>query len=135
VRVTITGVAGYAFALPVRAALGYSPVWGAFGLTASAGLAAWIEFLLLERWLSKRIGKVAIPVGLGLGALGAAILAGAAGYAGAALAVQLGARAWQSALVAIPAFGAVYLGVMAFARVPEAAALTRRALRRRRGSP
>jgi putative peptidoglycan lipid II flippase len=131
VRVTITGVLGWAFALPLREAFGYAPEWGAFGLTASAGFAAWIEFLLLERWLSNRIGKVAIPTGLGLGALGAAALAGAAGYGAAYVAGELGARAWQGALVAVPVFGAIYLGVMTAARVPEAGAFTRRILRRR----
>jgi putative peptidoglycan lipid II flippase len=132
VRVTITGVLGYAFALPIREAVGYGPEWGAFGLTASAGFAAWVEFLLLERWLSRRIGKVPIPTRLGLGALGAAALAGTAGYGAAYAAVQLGARAWQSALVCVPVFGAIYLGVMSVAKVPEAAAFTRRILRRRR---
>jgi len=42
VRVGITAVLGWGFALPVRWWLGYSPTWGAFGLTASAGFAAWI---------------------------------------------------------------------------------------------
>ncbi len=131
VRVAITGVFGYAFALPVRKALGYGPEWGAFGLTASAGFAAWVEFLLLERWLSKRIGKVPIPTKLGLGALACAGLAGAAAYGAAYLAVELGARAWQSALVAIPVFGSIYLVGMSIAKVPEAGAFTRRILRRR----
>lgn len=131
VRVTITAVLGWAFALPVREALGYGPEWGAFGLTASAGFAAWVEFALLERWLSKRIGKVPIPTKLGLGALACAALAGAAAYGAAYLAVELGARAWQSALVAIPVFGAIYLVGMSIAKVPEAGAFTRRILRRR----
>jgi len=131
VRVSITGVAGWLFALPLREAFGYGPEWGAFGLTASAGFAAWVEFLLLERWLSRRIGKVAIPTKLGLGALGAACVAGAAAYGAGSVSVELGARAWQSALVAVPVYGAIYLGIMSAAKVPEAAAFTRRILRRR----
>src|SRR5262249_18768535 len=69
--------------------------------------------------------KVAIPTKLGFGALAAAALAGAAGYGAAHLAVSLGLRAWAIALVAIPAFGAVYLGVMVAAQVPEVRALPR----------
>jgi putative peptidoglycan lipid II flippase len=130
VRVAITGVLGWAFALPVRAWLGYSAAWGAFGLTASAGFAAWIEFVLLERWLSRRIGKVPIPTRLGLGALAAAGFAGAAGFGAAHLATEFAAESWATALVAIPVFGAIYLGIMAFARVPETSALTRRFSRR-----
>ena len=131
VRVAITGTLGWAFALPLRDQLGYGATWGAFGLTASAGFAAWIEFLLLRRWLARRIGPVPIPVRLGLGVLGAAAVAGGLGYAAGQLASTAGAPTWMSALAAIGVFGAVYLAVMIIAKVPEAAALGRR-LRRRR---
>jgi putative peptidoglycan lipid II flippase len=131
IRVTITGAVGYALALPVREWAGYSAAWGAFGLTASAGFAAWIEFLLLDYWLGKRIGKVPIPTKLGLGALAVSLLAGAAGYGAGYLASELGARPWAAALAAIAVFGAIYLGIMTLARVPETSALTRRFLRRR----
>jgi putative peptidoglycan lipid II flippase len=130
VRVAITGVLGWAFALPLRDLFRYDPEWGAFGLTASAGFAAWIEFLLLRRWLAHRIGPVPVPVRLGLGALGAALAAGALGYGAGQLATAAGAQVWLSAIAAIGVFGAAYLGAMAAAKVPEAAAFTRR-LRRR----
>ncbi|HMG22807.1 MAG TPA: hypothetical protein VK607_15845, partial [Kofleriaceae bacterium] len=73
----------------------------------------------------------AIPVRLGLGALAAAAASGGLGYAAGELAALAGAPTWLSALAAIGAFGAAYLGIMSLARVPEAAAFTRR-LRRRR---
>jgi putative peptidoglycan lipid II flippase len=125
-RVAITGAVGWAFALPIRDALGYAPAWGAFGLTASAGFAAWIEFLLLDRWLSARIGKVPVPARLGLGALAAAALAGVLAYGAAWGVERAGAAPWAGALAAIPVFGGVYLGVMIAANVPEAAAFVRR---------
>ncbi len=131
VRVGLGGVVGWVVVMPLRDALGYEARWGAFGLAASAALAAWIEYALLRRGLAARIGRVPVPVRLGLGALGAAALAGAAGYGGGALAAHLGARGWQVALVSIPIFGAVYLGAMAAAKVPEVHGLVRR-LRRRR---
>jgi putative peptidoglycan lipid II flippase len=127
VRVTITGVAGWALVLPLRHAFGYADVWGAFGLTASAGVAAWIEFLLLDRWLGKRIGKVPVPGKLGLGALAAAALAGALGFG----ASHLIHHRVIGSLAAIVLFGVVYLGVMAAAQVPEANAFMRRFIRRR----
>src|SRR5438034_8768479 len=46
VRVALTTVLGYLCALPLPRALGIAPIWGAAGLTASAGVAAWIEMLL-----------------------------------------------------------------------------------------
>jgi putative peptidoglycan lipid II flippase len=126
VRVAITGAVGWVFALPLRTALGYSPAWGAFGLTASAGFAAWVEFLLLKRWLTARIGEVPVPVRLGLGALAVAAVAGAAGYGTWRVIPSLGGADWLAALSAIAVFGVIYLVVMAVAGVPEAAALRRR---------
>jgi putative peptidoglycan lipid II flippase len=131
VRVAFTGVLGWAFALPLRDLIGYSASGGAFGLTASAGFAAWIEFLLLRRWLARRIGPVPVPVRFGLGALAAAIAAGGLGYATDQLASAAGARTWLAAAAAIAVFGAVYLGIMMIAKVPETAVLTRRLARRR----
>lgn len=131
VRVALTATMGYVVTMPLRDALGYSATWGAFGLTAGSGLAAWVEYALLRRWLARRIGGVPTPGRLVIGALGAATAAGALAFGAAHLAGELGARAWQAALVAIPVFGATYLGVMIAARVPEATAFARRLLRRR----
>ncbi|HEY1551579.1 MAG TPA: murein biosynthesis integral membrane protein MurJ [Kofleriaceae bacterium] len=123
VRVSITGVAGYLFALPLRHVFGYAEVWGAFGLTASAGFAAWIEFLLLRRWLDQRIGRVALPAKLGFGALAAACVAGAAGFG----ASHISSRISISSIAAIATFGVVYLGIMLVANVPEARDFARKA--------
>ena len=62
VRVLLTTVLGYVFAIPLPRWLGISSVWGAAGLTASAGLAGWVEMLLLRRTLNARIGKTGLPV-------------------------------------------------------------------------
>jgi putative peptidoglycan lipid II flippase len=130
VRVAITAALGWALALPLRDRFGYSGAWGAFGLTASAGVAAWVEFALLRRWLARRIGAVPVPVRLGLGVLAAAIVAGALGYAAGALADACGAPVWLAAIAAIAAFGLGYLGITHLAGVPEAAVFTRRVRRR-----
>src|SRR5919199_4863457 len=61
VRVFLTTVLGYLFALPLPDALGVARQWGAVGLTASAGLAGWVEFALLRRGLNRRIGWTGIP--------------------------------------------------------------------------
>lgn len=131
VRVTITGVTGYAFALPVRDWLGYDAVWGAFALSASAGFAAWVEFLLLRKWLAERIGPVPIPTRLGLGALAAAAAAGAAGFGVGRGLRMVGMGLWVWAPAACAVFGGVYLVVMAVAKVPEVEGILRR-LRRKR---
>ncbi len=56
VRVALTTLLGYLFAIPLPRLLGISQAWGAAGLTASAGLAGWVEMLLLRRGLNRRIG-------------------------------------------------------------------------------
>jgi putative peptidoglycan lipid II flippase len=81
VRVTVTGGLGYVIALPVRKALGWPASYGAAGLTASAGLAGWIEFVLLKYALGKRIGRFAIGAGVLVRAWIAALLACAPAFA------------------------------------------------------
>ena len=49
VRVALTIGLGYLSALPLPRLLGIDPRWGAAGLTASAGMAGWVEFVLLRR--------------------------------------------------------------------------------------
>ena len=56
VRVALTTVLGYIFALHLPAALGIEGRWGVAGLTVSAGIAAWIELILLRRSLNRLIG-------------------------------------------------------------------------------
>jgi putative peptidoglycan lipid II flippase len=62
VRVFLTTLLGYLFSLPLPDALGVPRQWGAVGLTASAGLAGWVEFALLRRGLNRRIGRTGLPL-------------------------------------------------------------------------
>jgi putative peptidoglycan lipid II flippase len=62
-RVLLTTVLGYLFALPLPPRLGLDPRWGVAGLTVSAGIAGWLEFLLLRRSLNQRIGKTGLEAG------------------------------------------------------------------------
>jgi putative peptidoglycan lipid II flippase len=57
VRVVLTTLLGYLFALVLPALLGLDRKLGAAGLTASAGLAGWVEFYLLRREMGRRIGR------------------------------------------------------------------------------
>jgi len=61
VRIALTTVLGYFCAVPLPPLLGINPKWGVAGLTASAGVSGWVEFLLLRRALGRRIGSD--PVG------------------------------------------------------------------------
>jgi putative peptidoglycan lipid II flippase len=58
IRVALTTALGLFCALRLPQMIGISTRWGAAGLTASAGIAGWIEFLLLRWKLHQRIGSV-----------------------------------------------------------------------------
>jgi putative peptidoglycan lipid II flippase len=61
VRVTLTAVLGYVAAMHLPVLLAIPLRWGAAGLTASAGVAGWVEMLLLRRTLNARIGRTGLP--------------------------------------------------------------------------
>ncbi len=117
IRVTLTTVLGYLFAIPLPPAIGLDPKWGVAGLTASAGIAGWIEFAFLRRSLNKRIGKTGLP----LGYVAKLWLAAGVG-AGVGWAIKLGIGnhhpAIIAALVLLP-YGLIYFAVTAALRVPE----------------
>jgi putative peptidoglycan lipid II flippase len=107
VRVTLTTVLGYLCALPLPRLLGIDPKWGAAGLTASAGVAGWIEFLLLRHALSKRIGTAHVGVARMARLWGSATIAAAVAWA-----IKLHWPIHQPQLAAAATllpFGAIYL--------------------------
>ena len=56
---------------------GYRYKWGVAGLTTSAGIAGWVEFALLRRALTERIGNVSLDVTFTAKLWAVAIVAGA----------------------------------------------------------
>jgi putative peptidoglycan lipid II flippase len=81
IRVALTTVLGYLAAFPLMRLLALDPKWGAAGLTASAGISGWIEFLLLRHALSKRIGADPVGATFLLRLWASAIVAAAAAWA------------------------------------------------------
>jgi putative peptidoglycan lipid II flippase len=131
VRVALTTALGALCAFPVPHWLGVDPRWGMAGLTASAGVAGWVEFTLLRRTLNRRIG----PTGL-RASLVAKLWASAAVAAGLAYAVAIGprvtavavpARLWS--MVVLGVYGAAYLALTAVVGVGDTGSLWRRARR------
>lgn len=62
VRVALTTILGYLCAVPLPTAIGINPRWGVAGLTISAGIASWVEFVLLRRSLNRRIGHTGLAL-------------------------------------------------------------------------
>lgn len=117
IRVALTIGLGYLCAIPLPPLIGLDPKWGAAGLTASAGVAGWIEFALLRNSLNKRIGKTGLPLGF----VAKLWLAAAVG-AGVGWAIKLGIGSHHpiiiAALVLIP-YGLIYFAITAALKVPE----------------
>jgi putative peptidoglycan lipid II flippase len=129
VRVVLTTVLGYLFAMPLPRWLGVSPAWGAAGLTASAGLAGWVEMLLLRATLNARIGQTGLPTAYVARLWGAATAAATAAWA-----VKLAVPALHPVLtgmLVLGPYGVVFVGATLVMRIPEATvALTRIRTRR-----
>jgi len=128
IRVTLTIVLGYLFALPLREALGLPATWGAAGLTISAGMAGWVEFALLRRAVNQRIGRTGIPARRLATLWGSAALAAAVALGIHALAPR--SRPLLAGALVIAAYGATYFASTWTAGVEEAvdnaARITRR---------
>jgi putative peptidoglycan lipid II flippase len=62
-RVSLVAVLGYTLAVPFPSLIGVPASWGTAGLTASAGMAGWIEFALLRQALRRRLGDVTMAAG------------------------------------------------------------------------
>jgi putative peptidoglycan lipid II flippase len=127
VHVVLTTVLGYVSAIHVPALIGIDPKWGVVGLTASASLAAWIEFVLLRRSLNKRIGRTGLPLSFAC----KLVLAASAGAAvGWAFKLLMGPRhPIPVAVVVLGGFGVTYFGITSLLRVSESREVIWRLLR------
>jgi putative peptidoglycan lipid II flippase len=106
--------------------LGIDAHWGAAGLTASAGIAGWIEFLLLRSRMNRRIGATGLPPRFIASLWAAAIVGIAAGWGMRALATHQ--APFVARVLVLAAYGAIYLVTTVALGVPEA----RRAIARLR---
>ena len=130
-RVVLTGAFGWFAALRLPGLLVIGPEWGAAGLTASAGIAGWLEFVLLRRTLGARIGATGLPAGL-LPRLWLA--AGASAAAGWLLLVYLPPfSAVPMAVLVLGCYGVVYFLAARALGIPEARTVLERLLRRGAG--
>jgi putative peptidoglycan lipid II flippase len=116
VRLAVVAGLGYVCAFDLPPLLGIGPRWGAAGLTASAGVAGWIEFALLRASLNRRVGSTGLAFSYSA-RLWIAGLAAAAIASGIRLALPPLDPLIRGVAV-LPAFGAVFFGAAAILRVP-----------------
>jgi putative peptidoglycan lipid II flippase len=106
IRVVLTTILGYLFSLPLPRLLHIDPKLGAAGLTISAGLAGWVEFVFLRRSLNQRIGRTGLTFSYTAKLWVGAIAAVAAGW-GLKLLV-LGWHPIPLAIVVLGGYGITY---------------------------
>jgi putative peptidoglycan lipid II flippase len=129
-RVALTTSLGYVCALWLPGWLGIDRRWGVAGLTASAGVAGWVEFTLLRRALNRRIGQTGLPV-----RLVASLWASAAIAAAVAWGIKLALGPHDPRLVGaavLGPYGIVYFSMTYLLRVEECARALARFARFRR---
>jgi putative peptidoglycan lipid II flippase len=117
-RVMLTGGLGWFLAFPVPGWLGLPARLGLVGLTASAGMAAWLEFSLLRTTLNRRIGKTGITL---------PYMAKLWSIAIAAAALSFAVKSWTSGMsplisgiIVLLVFGSAYFCGAIALRIPDA---------------
>jgi putative peptidoglycan lipid II flippase len=124
IRVTLTTVLGYLFAIPLPRVIGLDPQWGVAGLTASAGIAGWVEFALLRRTLNQRIGRTGLPAVFVAKLWTAAAVGAAAGFALKLILPRL--HPIPVAIIVLGVYGVLYFAVAAAFGLPEAHAVLKK---------
>jgi putative peptidoglycan lipid II flippase len=128
VRVVLKIVLGYLSAFPIPKLLHLDPSWGLAGLPASAGVAGWMEFLLLRRALRSLIGTFSVPGRLLLKLWSVAVVSAALAYP---LKLLTSGHPVVAGMLVIPSYGLLYLVGTWYLRIPEVAALISRMRRRK----
>jgi putative peptidoglycan lipid II flippase len=118
IRVVLTTVLGYLFAIHGPRLLGIPQFWGAAGLTSSAGIAGWVEMLLLRRTMNERIGKTGLPASY-VAKLWTAAIAGAAAAWAVKLTIPMMPPVFAAVLIIGP-YGSVFFAMTVLLRIPEA---------------
>jgi putative peptidoglycan lipid II flippase len=117
-RVVLTTVLGYLCAIPLPRWLGINGIWGTAGLAASAGVAGWVEMLLLRRTMNARIGRSGLSASFVV-KLWTSALAGALVAWGIKLALPA-LHPITGAILVLGPYGLAYFAMALALRVPEA---------------
>jgi putative peptidoglycan lipid II flippase len=116
IRLIAVAVLGYLGAIVAPPMLRIAPHWGAAGLTASAGVSGWMEFVLLRASLNRRIGPTGLRKAYAARVWSAAVLAGVGAFLLGRWLPPL-TPVIAGALV-LPVFGLAYFALAALLGIP-----------------
>ena len=117
IRIAAVTVLGWIFALILPRWIGIARIWGAAGLTASAGISGWIEFALLRHSFNGRVGSTGVQASRMARLWAAACVAAALAFAVKRF-VPLGPRPLVRGAAVLPVFAIVYIGIAILLGVP-----------------
>ena len=130
VRVALSAVLGYFFSIHLPGLLGLDSKWGAAGLTSSAGIAGWVEFVMLRGGLNRRIGRTGLSVSYTIKLWVSALLGAGVGWA-----LKIAVTGWHPvplAIVVLGGYGGCYFAVGYLLGVPQAQAIIQQIIHRLR---
>lgn len=130
VRVFFTTVLGIVFAFYLPKFLGLEAQWGTPGLTASAGIAGWIEFYFLRNALNKKIGHTGLPVSFQIKVWTIALLSAGAGVLVVRGGMDVSHHVLWRAIVALSVYGVLYFSLGYLFKIEQAYSLVHKILRR-----
>jgi putative peptidoglycan lipid II flippase len=127
VRVALSAILGYFFSIHLPGLLGLDSKLGVAGLTSSAGIAGWVEFVLLRNNLNKRIGRTGLSFTYSAKLWIAAVLGAGVGWG-----LKMLVAGWHPiplAIVVLGGYGVCYFAVGFLFGVPQAQIIIRRIIR------
>jgi putative peptidoglycan lipid II flippase len=127
VHVSLSTVLGYLAAIRLPPLLGIEQKWGVAGLTAAAGVAAFVEFSMLRRTLNRRIGHTGLQFGFLITLWCSAGVGAAVGWA-----FKLGLPTLHPILLAafvLGSYGVTYFGITYAAGLAESRTVINRFLK------
>lgn len=122
IRIVLTTILGYFCALYVPPLFGLEIQWGTVGLTLSAGIAGWVEFVLLRRSLNRKIGKTGLPFDFVVKLWTAAAIGAGVGWV-VKLSVGSSLHPILVALLVATPYGITYFLMAALFKIKEARAI------------
>ncbi len=117
IRITLGAILGWTASTQVPRWLGINPIWGGAGLTAAAGVSAWVEFSLLRRSLNARIGRTGMPASFVASLWGAALASAALAWGVKFMVGGMGPIVAGVAILGV--YGVAYFGLTAVFGIPE----------------
>ncbi len=129
VRVFFTTTLGVLCAFYLPGWLGIDPKWGTTGLTASAGLAGWVEFYMLRHTLNKKIGETGLALSFQMKLWGAALASGAVAF-GVKIMLNDFGHVILRAVIVLGIYGVLYFGLGYVFKIDQATSLVEKIKRR-----